>query len=62
MVMVHVNELQNKTTTEDQMEVLYESLQAEAKKIQQFKVHALAQIKQKVLHKSILLCLVTNHT
>ena len=36
------------SSTEDQMEVLYESLQAEAKKIQQFKVHALAQIKQKV--------------
>ena len=35
-------------STEDQMEVLYESLQAEAKKIQQFKVQALAQIKQKV--------------
>ena len=32
------------------MEMLYESLQSEAEKIQKFKVHAVAQLKQKVWH------------
>ncbi|XP_067947304.1 uncharacterized protein [Watersipora subatra] len=34
-------------TSELRMEMLYESLQTEAQKIQQFKVHVMAQMKQK---------------